>query len=488
VVRALREATEIAERQRAEESLRRSETYLAEAQRLSHTGSFGWRPASGEIYFSEETFRIFEFDRQTTPTVELIGGQRVHSEDVADWRQVVERAAHEGQDYAHEYRLRMPDGRVKHLHVVAHATRTETGDVDFVGAVKDVTEEKWAQAERERLGQRLRQAEKLEAVGRLAGGIAHDFNNVLTGVYAYGEMAFNEAPADSRLRRYARNVLNAAARGRELVEQILINSRSQRGRREPVDVTHVVAETLELLRGSLAAGIRLETSAPATPMVVIGDATQLHQVVMNLCSNAIQAMRAGGILRVILETLELPERALSHGALAAGGYLRLTVEDSGSGMDEATLARIFEPFFTTKDVGQGTGLGLSLVYGIITDLGGAIDIKSAPQQGSTFAIYLPRSGVPLPTAESEPATPPRGHGERVLLIDDEAPVLAAASEVLSRLGYEAMSFSDSRAALAASRPRPSASTSSSATKSCLGSAERGSRVWCTIIGPTCRSC
>jgi signal transduction histidine kinase len=330
--------------------------------------------------------------------------QRIHPEDVATWQQVAEHAAHEGQDFAHEHRLRMPDGRVKNLHLVAHAIRTETGEVDFVGAVRDVTEEKWAQAERERLEQRLRQAAKMEAVGRFAGGIAHDFNNVLAGVLAYGEMAFDEAPADSPRKRYAQNVLNAASRGRELVEQILTYSRSQRGKREPVDVTHVVAEALELLRGSLPAGIRLETSAPASPLVAIGDATQLHQVVMNLCSNAIQAMRAGGILRVLLETEELSgERALSHGTLGAGRYLRLIFADSGSGMDEATLARIFEAFFTTKEVGQGTGLGLSLVYAIIADSGGAIDVKSAPRQGTTFTIYLPRSEVPLATAESGPA-------------------------------------------------------------------------------------
>jgi signal transduction histidine kinase len=434
--------------------LQRSEAYLAEAQTISHTGSFGWNVLSGEIYWSEETFRIFELDWATTPTLDLMR-QRIHPEDVAAFWQVVERAAHDAQDFTHEYRLRMFDGRVKHLHVVARALRTDTGDVEFVGTVKDVTEEKWAQAERERLEQQLRQAAKMEAVGRVAGGIAHDFNNVLAGVLAYGEMTLEEAPADSRLKRYAQNVLNAATRGRDLVEQILTYSRSQRGKCEPVDMTHVVAEALELLRGSLPAGIRLEASAPAPPLVVIGDATRLHQVVMNLCSNAIQAMCTGGILRVMLETLELSgERALLHGRLGAGGYLRLIVEDSGCGMEEAILARVFEPFFTTKEVGQGTGLGLSLVYAIVSDLGGAIDVRSAPQQGTTFTIYLPRSNVPLSTIESRPATPPRGHGERVLLIDDDTSVLAAATDVLSRLGYEAVSFSDSHAALAAFEAAP----------------------------------
>src|SRR5712672_2071308 len=452
---------ENSERRRAEEALRRSEAYLAQAQTLSHTGSFGWNPATGESYWSTETFRIFEYDRAITPTVELID-QRVHPEDVTGFRQVVERASHDGQDFAHEYRLQMPDGRVKYVHVVAHATRNETGDVDFVGAVMDVTLAKktedrirLAQAEREQLEQRLRQAEKMEAVGRLAGGIAHDFNNVLAGVFAYGEMLFDETPEHSPLKRYAKNVLTAATRGRALIEQILAYSRSQIGKRAPLDIGRVVAETLELLRGSLPAAIRLEASVPQLPLVVIGDATQLHQVVMNLCSNAIQATSAGGTLRVALEAVDLPaERALSNGMLWPGHYVRLTVEDSGTGMDAATLSRIFEPFFTTKEIGRGTGLGLSLVYAIVTDAGGAIDVRSILDQGSTFTIYLPHAQDALVTAREADIPLPRGNGERVLLVDDDAIVLAMTAEVLSRLGYEPVSFSDSHSALAAFEAAP----------------------------------
>jgi NO-binding membrane sensor protein with MHYT domain/nitrogen-specific signal transduction histidine kinase len=452
---------ENSERRRAEEALRRSEAYLAQAQTLSRTGSFGWNPATGEIYWSAEIFRIFEYDRTITPTVELIG-QRVHPEDVAGFRQVVERASHDGQDFAHEYRLQMPDGRVNHIHVVAHAARNETGGVDFVGAVMDITLAKetedrirFARAEREQLGQRLRQAEKMEAVGRLAGGIAHDFNNVLAGVFAYGEMLFEETPENSPLKRYAKNVLTAAARGRALVEQILAYSRSQLGKRVPVDVTHVVAETLELLRGSLPADIRLESGAPELPSIVIGDATQLHQVVMNVCSNAIQAMNGAGTLRVALDAADLlAERALSHGTLGPGRYVRLTIQDSGCGMDPATLARIFEPFFTTKEIGRGTGLGLSLVYAIVTDAGGAIDVQSALEQGSTFTIYLARAEAALVAAGETAPPPPRGNGERVLLVEDEANLLAMAAEVLTRLGYEPASFSDSQTALAAFEAEP----------------------------------
>jgi CheY-like chemotaxis protein len=296
----------------------------------------------------------------------------------------------------------------------------------------------------------------MEAVGRLAGGIAHDFNNVLGGIFAYGEMLFDKAPGDSPLKRYAQNVLTAASRGRELVEQILAYSRSQRGKRAPVDVAHVVAETLELVRGSLPAGIRLEASAPEQQaLVVIGDATQLHQVTMNLCSNAIQAVSAGGTVRVALEAADFTaDRTFSHGTVRAGRYLRLTVEDSGSGMDEATLSRIFEPFFTTKEIGRGTGLGLAVVYAIVTDSGGAIDVKTAPDEGSTFTIYLTRADVALASSDETASSPARGNGERVLLVEDEAPLLAGTAEVLTRLGYEPMPFSDSRAALAAFEAAP----------------------------------
>jgi PAS domain S-box-containing protein len=290
---------------------------------------------------------------------------------------------------------------------------TEEGTL-VMSAIRDITERKHAQLERELLEQRLRQAEKMESVGRLAAGIAHDFNNVLAGVFAYGEMLFEETPERSPLRRYAQNVLTAATRGRALVDQILDYSRSQRGKRAPIDIGPVVAETLELLHGSLPAAIRLEASAPQLPLVVIGDATQLHQVVMNLCSNAIQAMSAGGTLRVALETTELPaERALSHGTLRPGYYVRLTVEDSGSGMDSATLARIFEPFFTTKEIGRGTGLGLSLVYAIVTDAGGAMDVLSIPERGSTFTIYLP-SAQDAPVVEEVPIPLSRAALARVL--------------------------------------------------------------------------
>ena len=333
-------------------------------------------------------------------------------------------------------------------------TRSNLLDEPSVRAVvmnfRDVTERKQAEAERQRLEQRLRQAEKMEAVGRLAGGIAHDFNNILGGILGYAELLAENAPAGSPLKRYAENVLTGANRAGRLVEQILSYSRSQRGKRIPVDFAAIVAETLELVRGSLPRGIRLVTDLPGAPLHVVGDPTQLHQVTMNLCTNAIHAMGENGTLRVKLEQAEVPvDRMLAHTTLHAGAYACLTVEDSGSGMDEATLARAFEPFFTTKEVGKGTGLGLSLVYGIVVDSGGGIDVASSPGTGSRFTIYLPRVDAPAMVADDSAAPIARGNGERVLVVDDEEALVAVASEVLTRIGYDPVGCADGAAALAA---------------------------------------
>jgi len=314
---------------------------------------------------------------------------------------------------------------------------------------RDIDERKHAEAERARLEQRLRQAEKMEAVGRLAGGIAHDFNNILGGILGYAEMLAENAPPGSPLKRYADNVLTGASRASGLVEQILSYSRSQRGKRVPVDLGGIVAEALELVRGSLSPEIALAADL-SRPLYVVGDETQLHQVTMNLCTNAVHAMAGGGSLRVSLEPVDVAaERALAHSTLRAGRYVRLTVADTGSGMDEATLARVFEPFFTTKEIGKGTGLGLSLVYGIVTDSGGAIDVTSAPRRGSRFAIYLPRVDTPAAIEDAAAGPIQRGHGERVLVVDDEEALVAVTAEILKHIGYEPVGCYDGAAALAA---------------------------------------
>ena len=449
------------ERRRAEETLRRSEAYLAEAQTLSHTGSFGWNPATGEIYWSAETFRIFDSDLAKPPDITRIV-QHAHPEDKDLLEQTLDRVRREKKDFDLEYRLLMRDGSVKHLQLVARALADESGDVEFVGAVKDITRRKLEieaqraqEREREEMQRQLQQAAKMEAIGRLAGGIAHDFNNILGAILGYGELAQNNLAEGSAVRRQVDQVVHAGARGKALVDRILDFSRSRVGERVPVPVQSVVEETLELLDASLPAKVSLERRLDAVDTAVVGDATQCHQVVMNLCTNAVHAMERGGVLTVVLEEEAVGERrVLSRGTLCAGRYVRLSVSDTGSGIQPAVLERMFDPFFTTKRIGDGTGLGLALVQGITADFGGIIDVTTQVGVGTTFTVWLPATGE-MPRLPAEPAGElPRGNGETVMIVDDEGSLVALAEKTLADLGYEPVGFDSSVAALRAFRAEP----------------------------------
>jgi signal transduction histidine kinase/CheY-like chemotaxis protein len=325
----------------------------------------------------------------------------------------------------------------------------------FVGSAVDITEQKQAQLDKEGLELQLRQSQKMEAVGTLAGGIAHDFNNVLGAILGYGELALEHAAGNRNLRRYLDNVMHAAVRAKLLVERILGFSRSSLGDQVLFNVQGVVSETLELLVASLPGDIRLDTRLEAGDAAVIGDTTYLHQVTMNLCTNALQAMARGGVLGVTLERTELKHpRTLLRGALAPGDYVRLEVSDTGAGIPSDLLERIFDPFFTTKSVGEGTGLGLSMVHGIVADLGGAIDVHSAPGVGTRFEVFLPVAGEAAMESSEAASALPMGSGETVMIVDDERPLVALAEEVVARFGYEPVGFVSSTAALEAFFAKP----------------------------------
>jgi CheY-like chemotaxis protein len=227
------------------------------------------------------------------------------------------------------------------------------------------------------------------------------------------------------------------------------------GERGPINVQAVIQETLELIAASLPPGVSLAKRLDAGDAAIVGDATQLHQVAMNLCTNALQAMKNGGVLEVLLDRADVAQgRRLSHGNLAQGTYVRLCVSDTGSGIPPQVLERMFDPFFTTKGVGEGTGLGLSLVHGIVADLEGAIDVRTAVGRGTAFTIWLPISGeASIPSAEVATDLP-RGHGQMVMIVDDEKPLVALTEEMLAELGYEPIGFSSSVAALEAFRQAP----------------------------------
>jgi CheY-like chemotaxis protein len=271
----------------------------------------------------------------------------------------------------------------------------------------------------------------------------------------YGELAQQQSAPESALRRYIDNVMHAAGRAKALVDRILGFSRSGLGERSPVRIQSVVEETLELIAASLPAGIRLERTLAAGDAALIGDSTHLHQVAMNLCTNAVHAMERGGVLSVLLERADLTEaQTMSRGTLSAGPYIRLVIKDTGVGIPPEMVERIFDPFFTTRGVGKGTGLGLSLVHGIVTDLGGAIHVRSVIGEGTAFEIWLPvTTEVGKPAIETVRELP-RGRGETVMIVDDEPTLVALAEEMLAGLGYEPVGFESSSLALRAFRDKP----------------------------------
>jgi PAS domain S-box-containing protein len=328
--------------------------------------------------------------------------------------------------------------------------------VGYLSMASDVTERRKAEEERTRLETQLRQAQRIQSLGTLAGGIAHDFNNVLTAIVGNAEIAVNALPADHRAQRSLRHIMQAGARATDLVRRILMFSRRQEPQRSLVTLPPVVEDALKLLRATVPAMVEIRTHfEPDTPGVM-ADPTQVYQVVMNLGTNAAHAMgQQGGRLDLRLEAVRVDATTASRPPdLAAGHYVVLSVSDTGRGMDAATLERIFEPFFTTKPVGEGTGLGLSVVHGIMKSHDGAVTVESQPGAGATFRLYFPVADAGAVAAAVAPAAADaRGHGEHVLYVDDEEALVYMTSRILERLGYRVTGFTDALQALEAFRAR-----------------------------------
>ncbi len=314
--------------------------------------------------------------------------------------------------------------------------------------VRDLRERLAAVAKREELERQLRQSGKMEAIGTLAGGIAHDFNNILAAIVGYTGLAKDES-SDDTLKEYLGEIETASRRARNLVSQILTFSRDQEVEMQPVHFSSVVTEAVKLLRAALPATVEIRTHISGEDgSLVLGNATQIHQIVMNLGANAQQAMADHGLIEIEITPTELtdPDR-LRILQLQPGLHLRLTFRDEGPGIPEDIASRIFDPFFTTKPSGKGTGLGLSVIHGIVKQHHAAIEALPGPKGGSEFRIYFPTLASHEYAPPIAPAELPRGSGQRILHIDDEAPLLKATSRTLERLGYRVESFVDPEAAL-----------------------------------------
>jgi signal transduction histidine kinase/ActR/RegA family two-component response regulator len=331
------------------------------------------------------------------------------------------------------------EASIEREHESGEALRQERSRLASTNAALSLAmrERQEAEAERHTLERRLRESQKLEALGTLAGGIAHDFNNLLQPILGNAILVRDEVPANSANAQRLSDVILSAKRARDMVQRILAFSRKMDVERKPVDMVALVQETLPLIRAAIPATVTIELDLSARRRTIRADASEMHQVVMNLAANAGHAMKHRGG-KLVIRLLEAPERTA----------LRLVVEDNGDGMTGAILERIYDPFFTTKGPGEGTGLGLAVVHGIVTSLGGEIEISSTPGEGTTASVLLPLDRIPatMPPKPEQPIADERRR-EHFLVVDDEVAVLRVSKAVLTRLGYQVTTTEDPTRAL-----------------------------------------
>jgi PAS domain S-box-containing protein len=341
-----------------------------------------------------------------------------------------------------ETQHRTKDGKVFPVEIAANYVQfgAEERNCAFV---RDISERKHAEEERTELLEKLRQAQKMEAIGTLAGGIAHDFNNILSAIFGFTELALAGKDPDQH-QEDLQHVLLAAERAKQLVRQILSFSRRTEQERQPMQIFTIIKETIKMLRSSLPTTIEIKQDIASDGMV-LADQTQIHQIIMNLCTNAYQAMReTGGTLAVSSSDIDIRSEDDDYGELAPGRYMRIEISDTGSGISPEIQGKIFEPYFTTKETGEGTGLGLAVVHGIVKSYNGHITVYSELGTGTTFRVYLPliEETVAVLPPDDEALAELTGKGERIMFVDDETQIRDFSDKLLSMHGYQVTTFSN----------------------------------------------
>jgi signal transduction histidine kinase len=384
VQRAQREGQDRAERNRTQEALRRSEAYLAEAQRISHTGSFGWSISTGQLFWSEETFRIFQYDPTVTPTVELIL-QRTHPEDAAFVTRSIEHASRERKNFDIDHRLLMPNGSVKHIHVVAHAISDASGDIEFVGTVMDVTDRKRAADSLRRAQTELAHANRVTAMGELTASVAHEVNQPIAAAVTNANTCLRwlsrDHPDLEEARAAALRIVKDATRAGEIINRIRLLFTKDTQQWELIDVAEVIRGMIVLLRDeAIQFKVSLRADLAAGIPQIMGDRVQLQQVMLNLVMNSIEAMKDVDGKRELVIKARPTEN----------DQLLVSVSDTGVGLPEQQADQIFNAFFTTKR--QGIGMGLSISRSIIESHGGRLWAEKKAGDGAVFLFSLPAAG------------------------------------------------------------------------------------------------
>jgi PAS domain S-box-containing protein len=381
-VATLETNNDITERKQAEDALRRSDAYLTAAQRLSLTGSFGWKVSTGELFWSEESFRIFGYDRTTKPSVELVK-QRTHPTDIIRVRQLIDRAPRDGKDWELEHQLLMPDGSTKSVHVVARAMRDESGGVEFVGAIMDVSAAKRAERELRHAQAELAHISRVTTVGELTASIAHEVNQPITGVVSNAEAALRwlaaEPPKLDKVREVLGQIVKDGMRAGDVIQRIRALIKKAPPRMARVDVNEAVLDVTTLTQNELLRhGVSLQTELATGLPLIDGDCIQLQQVILNLTLNAAEAMSGVDEGR--------REMRISTGREASNGVL-VSVRDSGPGLDPHSVDRLFEAFYTTKS--DGLGMGLAICRSIIEAHGGRLWATANEPRGAVFQFTIP---------------------------------------------------------------------------------------------------
>ena len=443
---------DITARKQADVALRESEELFREMAETIDEVFWVFEPASQRTIYASPAFeKIWGRTLANLYATSLAWAEPIHPEDRARVLAAFAAGIVRGS-YEEQYRVVRADGSVRWVRDRGFPIRDARGSVTrMVGIAEDITE-------RHRIEEQFRQAQKLEAIGTLAGGIAHDFNNILAAIIGFTELARMRVKDNPVVSEYLSSVMQGSERAVALVRQILTFSRGQEQAKRPLQLKQIVSESLRLMRATIPASIAFEVELPGNLPSVLADPTQVQQVVMNLCTNASHAMKnRSGRLGVKLEHVAVDNlTAAGHPGLRPGPYVRLTISDTGHGMTDATKKRIFEPFFTTKGPGEGTGLGLSVVHGIMQSYGGVITVYSEPEIGTTFHLYFLAQATALGDPAASAPDIPKGHGERILLVDDEKPIVQMSQQVLTDLGYRAECRTSAVAALEAVRADPAA--------------------------------
>ncbi len=445
------------ERKRAEEVLRESEERYRSILDNIEDGYFELDLAGNFTFFNDSLCRELGYSQE-----EMMGmnnRQYMDKENVKEVYQAFNRVYTTGESYkAYDWGIIRKDGpKIIHESSISLMRNAQGERIGFRGVTRNITGKKKAEEERAALQEQLRQVQKMEAIGTLAGGIAHDFNNILAGILGYAELASLDIPEGSEARINLQQSIKSTHRARDLVQQILAFSRQSKQERKPLDIRPIIKEALKLLGASLPSTIEIRQNIEADWGAIEADPTQIHQVLMNLCTNAAHAMSEnGGVLEVSLTKFDMDAGTSGvNSEIEPGPYLKLRVSDTGSGMPPEILSRIFDPYFTTKETGKGTGLGLAVVHGIVKSHRGAITVSSEPGKGTTFDIYFPRDDIIQAPSELERIEPlPLGGHERVLFVDDEKVLVDIGQKLLERLGYEVVGRTSSVEALELFRAKP----------------------------------